>query len=513
MTSDALPADIAHSTRVERSRRLFAGARRADVLGVSSAVCSLVGLWGHRSAAWLLAWLGALVLLVAGRFLLQRGYTRGSTAETDPLGWEWRFSLMTAPIGLLWAALPLIALPMTPAQDLLVGFGLLVVLTGAVGSLGISAKAFYGFVLLPLASLFGLFVLRASLAEKALAGLLLVYLGYLVFEQRQAADRLIAAVGARLRNEALVRQLRVAEVAVKRSLAEQEQLFDLAAVGVLLMRDARIVRVNPHFAQMLGYAPSQLIGQPTSLLCWNHGGGASDRAARAALEHGIGASCDGDIELRRHDERPIWVHLSIRLIDAEDSSRGHLAVISDISDRRERDVAMQRLAHEDPLTGLPNRRLLQDRMQQAFVQAQRRGRLMAVLLVDLDGFKKINETYGHEVGDDVLICVAQRLSGCVRGSDTVSRLGGDEFVVLLNDPGRGEDAQIVAEKLIESISTPIRSGARTLFVSASVGICMFPRDAQDAETMLRRADAAMYRAKQAGRGAWRLHREASGSAS
>ncbi|MBV8032676.1 MAG: GGDEF domain-containing protein, partial [Betaproteobacteria bacterium] len=157
------------------------------------------------------------------------------------------------------------------------------------------------------------------------------------------------------------------------------------------------------------------------------------------------------------------------------------------------------LAHHDALTGLPNRRLLGDRLAQAVLQAQRRGSKVAAMLIDLDDFKRINDSAGHAAGDRVLREVAARLAGCVRKADTLSRHGGDEFVVVISDAQTEADGQIVAEKVLAALGPPFGVDGTAFELGASIGISMFPRDASDAEALLRNADAAMYRAKQLGR--------------
>ncbi len=157
------------------------------------------------------------------------------------------------------------------------------------------------------------------------------------------------------------------------------------------------------------------------------------------------------------------------------------------------------LALTDPLTGLPNRALLGDRILQAIVTAGRQGQLLAVLHLDLDDFKPVNDDFGHRAGDAALVAVADRLHGAVRRSDTVARVGGDEFVVVLAQIARVTDAMLVAEKIIEMVRQPIDAQGHSVTLSASVGIAIYPQDGSDVATLVSRADQAMYRAKQAGK--------------
>ena len=162
----------------------------------------------------------------------------------------------------------------------------------------------------------------------------------------------------------------------------------------------------------------------------------------------------------------------------------------------------ERLASHDPLTGLPNRRLFQDRLEQALTRAHRRRSRVALLYVDLDGFKDVNDTLGHDVGDELLAAVATRLVAAVRAEDTVARLGGDEFAVVLLDVGERSDASLVAQKLLEAIDAPIELRGRTVLTGASVGIAVYPHDARLTDGLMKAADVAMYRVKQQGKGAY-----------
>jgi diguanylate cyclase (GGDEF)-like protein len=174
-------------------------------------------------------------------------------------------------------------------------------------------------------------------------------------------------------------------------------------------------------------------------------------------------------------------------------------VAHDVTAARELSMKLARLALHDSLTDLPNRALFRDRLIQATTNAPANGRYAALLYVDLDRFKHINDSLGHAIGDKLLQTVARRLLGCVRSTDTVSRQGGDEFVVLLADIDHSRDAVTCAEKLLGALEAPYRIGEHELRISASIGVAIFPDDAGEAEALLRCADSAMYQAKYHGR--------------
>lgn len=176
-----------------------------------------------------------------------------------------------------------------------------------------------------------------------------------------------------------------------------------------------------------------------------------------------------------------------------------LIVTKDITERKTIEKKIEHMAHHDALTGLPNRVLAQDRMERAIAYSDRHNTLSALLFIDLDGFKAINDTLGHTIGDDVLQSVSQRLKECIRESDTISRQGGDEFLLILSEITTIEEIKIVAEKLIHTFDQPIYTQNHTLSVSASIGIAIYPNDGENFETLQQNADTAMYKAKESGK--------------
>ena len=245
-------------------------------------------------------------------------------------------------------------------------------------------------------------------------------------------------------------------------------------------------------ARIFGYHDrKELLGQSASIL-YNAG---EDRQRLLAQVREHGSLSNVEVRMRRRDGTPVWVIENMTLLDG-----GILeGTIIDITDRKTAQEQMEYQAYHDALTGLPNRLLFRDRIIIALAHSKRHRTGVAVMFLDLDQFKLVNDSLGHTVGDALLQEVASRLVLSIRADDTVARMGGDEFTVLLTDIKETGSSVIVAQKLLEAVSRPMMIEGHELYVTTSIGVSLFPEDGNDAETLLRRADGAMYRAKEAGR--------------
>jgi diguanylate cyclase (GGDEF)-like protein/PAS domain S-box-containing protein len=207
----------------------------------------------------------------------------------------------------------------------------------------------------------------------------------------------------------------------------------------------------------------------------------------------------------RKDGSRIWVNLAMTALKTKDDKiAGYLGIAFDITERKKLTEYVNHLAHHDQLTGLPNRLLLEDRMRQAIQRAKRNRHKVALLMVDIDYFKRINDSLGHTAGDALLDLVAKKLCSAVRQTDTVARMGGDEFVIIMPEFRDERDAERCAENIIQKVSTPTMLGNREVNVTVSVGLCIFPDCAPDADTLLKNADAALYEAKESGRNSFHV---------
>lgn len=292
-----------------------------------------------------------------------------------------------------------------------------------------------------------------------------------------------------------------------RRLAEQEahsrNIVEHMADGIVVVDvDGRIVRVNPAFCAITGFSPGALDGQPVSALCAD--GEQHCELSRLVSQTGSG-HWSGDFDGVRADGSRYVGHAVISAVaDSDEHQVRRVVLLSDVTELRRKDKEMWHQANFDRLTGLPNRALLADRIDGMLRRARRNHTEVAVLFIDLDDFKPVNDDFGHDVGDLLLREVAGRLQRLFRDEDTVSRLGGDEFVVAMHAELNSGFGQNAAGKIVASLSEPFQVAGQTLTISCSVGVARFPDDGDSADSLIQHADHAMYRAKKQGRSRWSL---------
>jgi diguanylate cyclase (GGDEF)-like protein/PAS domain S-box-containing protein len=288
-----------------------------------------------------------------------------------------------------------------------------------------------------------------------------------------------------------------AQEAARRAEEKYRAIFNDAVIGIFQHTpEGRPVNVNRAFARMHGYdspeellagvsnAAEQLFVEPERMAS----------LTRAAVEQGV---AQGEVELYRRDRSRFWVMVHLRAVR---NSAGEIMLFEgtaeDITDRKAAEAEVKYLAYHDALTRLPNRMLFSDRLENALARARRNGEEVAVLFLDLNRFKKINDSLGHAAGDAMLREIAKRFRECVREEDTVARVGGDEFVILLRSVTSRDEVECVAQRIMDAVGQPFPLKDKSLGISCSIGISLYPEDGADAETLIRNADAAMYSAKE-----------------
>jgi len=273
-----------------------------------------------------------------------------------------------------------------------------------------------------------------------------------------------------------------------------------------------ITFLNPVAETMTGWLSADAVGRPMAEVLQVLDATSREASSSPLEMAGRGARTLGapsNVILVRRDGFETWIEDSVAVIhDRQGRASGAVVVFRDVTTAHETALKMTHSAEHDFLTGLPNRMLLNDRVGQAIVSAQRHEKPVAVLFLDLDGFKHVNDSLGHPVGDKLLQSVARRLVDCVRGADTVSRQGGDEFVVLLSEVEHPEDTAILASRMLEAVAASHSIDGHDLHVTTSIGISVYPDDGLDAEALVKNADTAMYQAKENGRQGYKFFKSA-----
>lgn len=304
-------------------------------------------------------------------------------------------------------------------------------------------------------------------------------------------------------------EARLAALAIEKSADEARlqlaaSVFNHAREGIMITDpDGTIVEINDTFTHITGYSRDEAIGQNPRLL--KSGRHAPEFYAALWEQLKTSGHWAGEIWNRRKDGE---VFADLRTIsavrDAAGTTQNFVALFTDITPMKEHQQQLEHIAHFDALTGLPNRVLLADRLQQAMIKSRRRDQSLAVAYLDLDGFKAVNDRHGHHVGDELLIILAQRMKAMLRDGDTLARIGGDEFVAVLFDLEQPQDWKPVIARLRQAAADPATVGDAVVQVTASIGVTLYPQDGADADQLIRHADQAMYGAKQEGKNRYHL---------
>ncbi|GAB6052238.1 hypothetical protein JCM17960_10580 [Magnetospira thiophila] len=288
--------------------------------------------------------------------------------------------------------------------------------------------------------------------------------------------------------------------AAQAALKQAAEVFEKTREGILITdSERRIVRVNRAFSVITGYAESEVIGRrPEEFISSGHHDKNFYSQLWAEIEQR--GNWTGEIWNRRKNGEvfPAWQNITA-VTNAKGQVEQFIGIFSDITEKKDSETRIQRLAHYDVLTDLPNRLLYSDRLAHALDRARRGSGLLALLFIDLDRFKMVNDSLGHQMGDLMLQTLAVRLNNCLREADTVARLGGDEFTVIIEDVHAPEEVGLLAQKILDEIRRPVDLDGQEAAIGASIGISLYPRDGETAEELVKHADTAMYRAKDKGR--------------
>lgn len=517
------PETVDSALYAEQLRLLF----RFSVVGhlATLLVIFILGgiLWQDLARPALFMWFVATSLTAVGRYLLYKAFLNRNPPQEETRTWEGRFIGGTILAGVCWAMIGSFLLPEASriVQRLSVVMLVTLLMTGAVAyyaphRFAYKIMAFCGLV--PLAVTLGM---SGDRNQMFLSGLILVLAAMLPYVHERVHKALVESLNTRRARESLTGELdterkrlkqanaALREESVERRKAQESELLAAQKLRIHFERtplavmewdlQCRISEWNPAAEAIFGFSPHDAMKKEVPQLL-----SADDERKNAV------AMCDELIQSGEGNKATLtnvtrggrtifceWYNTP--LLDQHGKVIGFASLVHDVTERLNTERTIHYMAHHDALTGLPNRRLMQDRLNQAIMSARRKQRHVAVLFLDLDRFKVVNDTLGHDTGDFILKDVARRLVSCVREGDTVSREGGDEFVMILPDLERPEHARVVADKIIKDLTRPVEIGGHEIHITPSIGISHYPNDATDVHQLLKHADNAMYQAKDAGR--------------
>ena len=469
----------------------------------------------------LFAWFAAAFLVLILRYGNYKWFISRNPPAVALPSWARRFVIGSVIIAALWGLMGSLLLPKSGPTQLPVMMLVALLTLGSVAYYAPHKSLFFYSAML---SLLPMGVVTFGFGNKyssMIGAAIIILVGVLVAVHGKVHTALLDSLAARFDNLLIAMRLEEEKVRVQKAThalelemterrkAERAELLALQRLRLHLERtplgviewdtEFRIATWNPSAEGIFGHTAAEAIGESGYMLVQ----GAQDSERMAAMWTELQQSrASTRVTLANKTKRGEIIHTewyNTPLVDNEKKVIGVASLVQDITERLNTERTIHYMAHHDALTGLPNRRLMQDRLNQAILSARRQQKHVALMFLDLDRFKLVNDTLGHETGDYVLRDIAKRLAKTVREVDTVSREGGDEFIIVLPDLDKPESAQVVANKILNELAKSVEVAGHELTVTASIGISHFPNDATDIQHLLKHADSAMYQAKDAGR--------------
>jgi diguanylate cyclase (GGDEF)-like protein/PAS domain S-box-containing protein len=453
----------------------------------------------------LLTWYGSLVAVTLSRALLTWRYTRLRPRSEEARFWNIAYVVGAAAAGTVWGAAALVLFPMASiAHQVFVAFVLAGMAAGGIAVLAPRMEACVVFLapaLLPLAIRF---LSQGGALQTAMGGMTLLFLVAITLSAWNFHRAIRSSLNLRFDKQELQAEIALRQRAEEQLSQEKERLQTIVrSIGegvALIDAQGRIEYLNPAAERLFGQRSKRALHHlPKDMfVCFSE----VNEPTTTAMEDSLSSAQPQRKQYVLHGdgERKYAIEeLATPLFDRSGKLAGAVSVFRDVTEAQKLTERLTYAADHDLLTGLPNRNLLTFRTKQAIARAQRKHESFALLFLDLDQFKAVNDSMGHASGDALLVDVAKRLTECVREEDTIARLSGDEFVVLLDGPTQQRQVDAVANKILHTMREPFQLGVQSTIVTASIGSSLYPTDGQDAESLLGHADAAMYRAKQLGR--------------
>ncbi len=440
----------------------------------------------HISIHLLLSWFLSLLIITVMRFLLTRRYQKADTSTLILRNWERLFLLGTGLAGVVWGtAILFLALTDSNIHQLLILLFLAGIIGGSVGVFSPITRAYLAFAL-PITLFFSIwFLLIGDIFSIIIAILIWVFFISMALATRNSEQAIRRALVLRFDNE----KLQLAAT-----------VFSHAKEGIIIAGpDGKIIDVNNAFQSLTGYTRDEVAGENPNILS----SGKHDHKFYASMWSDIKENgyWSGEISNKRKNGNAFVAKLTISAVyDSKESLQHYVGFFFDITERIKLEHQLKYLAYYDTLTNLPNRVLLADRLNQAMLHTQRQEKRLAVIYLDLDDFKPVNDKHDHQTGDQLLTVIANRMKQVLREGDTIARIGGDEFVVILIDVSGRDESGILLKRLLTVVTEPVHIENFTLQISASVGVTFYPQKEEiDADQLLRQADQAMYQAKLSGK--------------
>lgn len=485
--------------------QVYQSAPVVHIITLFVALMTVVTLWGQVAMSILLTWGGAMLVVSIVRLYLSLSYVLHRENKSIAF-WGWCFRTGTITTGLLLGSSAGFILL---NHDLIQHFVLLVIsvgmVAGAVSSLSPCRRSFNRlFFAVTIPYMVVLFVDGFSNTEhgKLMLNLALLYVAFVIalYTFAMTANRrLTRGLHLQFENEVLADNLRL-EAELRGGIQDQlllaEKIITNVKEGIIVTdHENRIIRINEPFSRITGYREDEVIGKTPNLVS----SGKQDRQFYAHMWQALGAfgEWEGEIWNRRKNGEiyPEWLSISV-IKDTAGKISNYVGWFRDISERKREEERLAYLANYDVLTGLPNRKMFIEQLDNELADCKERNAQFALMFIDLNLFKSVNDDFGHDVGDVLLKQVAMRLQSVIRSEDIVARLGGDEFVVLLRDLNDVSDATLVADKLLDTIETPFYINQNQCNVGFAIGISLAPEHSVDRRSLLHLADRAMYEAKQ-----------------
>lgn len=464
----------------------------------------------HISITVLLVWYGCLLLVTGARFITVLQYKRINPAPGDARSWDIIYLIGAALAGVVWGSTAVALFPLDSiAHQVFIAFVLAGMAAGGVSVLAPRMEVCLAFLLpqlLPLAIRY--LSLNTSL-QRAMGVLMVIFLIGMSISALNFHRSILTSLNLRFDKRDLEEEIARRRGAEEELFTEKERLqTTLSSIGesvVLINGDGLIEYLNPAAEQLFGWSCQEVLNRPVHEVFKSVN--LRDEPASTAMEDSLRLAnqiTKQNVLFCKTEKKHLIEEIARPLYDRHGKVAGAVSLLRDVTEAQQKTEQLAYAADHDPLTGLPNRNLLKDRIKQAIARAQRKRENFALLFLDLDRFKAVNDSMGHAAGDALLVEVTKRLIECVREEDTIARLGGDEFVVLLDGPTQERQVRAVADKIRNTLRAPYRLGTQWVSITVSIGISLYPIDGMDTEALLARADATMYRAKQQGRNrVWR----------